>query len=320
MYGQLSPVEAKVLRFAKDRRDIQMFGQPDDGDVWDGKTSCTHTVWQFIFEFFKDKPITLNEINTKAGMPKNATSDGVNMRGMRPDEAKRLIKKLDLPYRLVFGASFKSLRAHLEKGPVMYAMRYGSAPEWRGYRYRGVKAESPFALHAGTTQLEGFNKGRHAVLLLADRQVLGGTAKEGTVTRNAGANVRAKADVASQLLGTLAVGSVVTIERTVKGGTWVIAKRPGTTWYRITAVDGTPTTDGFGVAEVFAASGQFAVKSDVVDTVVYRKDTNHGSGTRRERPAFDIIRREQAKREYLDYHDRLENVLYAAVPFESLIG
>ncbi len=52
--------------------------------------------------------------------------------------------------------------------------------------------------------------------------------------------------------------------------------------------------------------------------VVYRKEPNHGSGARPEKPAFDIITPAQAAKEYTDYHDRLGNTLYAAVPSRTI--
>ena len=59
----------------------------------------------------------------------------------------------------------------------------------------------------------------------------------------------------------LASGSVVTVGDTVTGDPWSGAcgdpARQGSTWYRITAVNGTPASTLFGTGEVYAISGAF---------------------------------------------------------------
>lgn len=50
-----------------------------------------------------------------------------------------------------------------------------------------------------------------------------------------------------------------------------------------------------------------------IRTDVYRKEPNHGSGARPERPPYDIIHASQARKEYNDYHDKLGISLYAAI-------
>jgi hypothetical protein len=52
----------------------------------------------------------------------------------------------------------------------------------------------------------------------------------------------------------------------------------------------------------------------VTHTDVFRKDPNHGSPRRPERPPFDVIFARQARLEYEDYRDKLGNLLYAAIP------
>lgn len=52
--------------------------------------------------------------------------------------------------------------------------------------------------------------------------------------------------------------------------------------------------------------------------IAYRKEPNHGSSARPEKPPYDEITTAQAKREYLDYRDKLGNTLYAAIPTRSL--
>jgi hypothetical protein len=51
---------------------------------------------------------------------------------------------------------------------------------------------------------------------------------------------------------------------------------------------------------------------------VFRKEPNHGSPARPEKPPYDRIFAHQAQREYNDYRDRLGMRLYAAVPTQPL--
>jgi len=53
-------------------------------------------------------------------------------------------------------------------------------------------------------------------------------------------------------------------------------------------------------------------------TEVYRKDPNHGSKNRPEKPPYDTLSDRQARIEYEDYHAKLGQSLYAAVPTRSM--
>src|SRR5262245_2897871 len=59
---------------------------------------------------------------------------------------------------------------------------------------------------------------------------------------------------------------------------------------------------------------RFGPDGAVTHTDVFRKDPNHGSPRRPERPPYDVIFARQARREYEDYRDKLGNMLYAAIP------
>lgn len=230
-YGDFdSAIEARVVQFLK-AHPLQQFGQPDDDWVWSGATACTHTVWQLIIWMVRNTHYSLNEINALAGMPHNPVGANGVKRGMNSGELQHLIDRLKLPYRIVWGASFTGLVAAAQKGPLFYAMRYGSAPEWKGYHYGSVVAEAPYAISGGKTQLTGFENGRHAVLLAGKRL------------------------------------------RTVDGQRQWVA---------------------------------------------YRKDPNHGSASRPERPPFDIISVTQATKEYNDFHALLGGTLYAAIPTATI--
>lgn len=52
---------------------------------------------------------------------------------------------------------------------------------------------------------------------------------------------------------------------------------------------------------------------------IYRKEPNHGSGSRPEKPSYDIIRESYAKAEYDAYRTILGNTPYAAIPTRSLV-
>lgn len=51
---------------------------------------------------------------------------------------------------------------------------------------------------------------------------------------------------------------------------------------------------------------------------VYRKDPNHGSAKRPEKPPYDTISSRQARIEYEAYHAVLGNALYAAIPTRAM--
>jgi hypothetical protein len=51
---------------------------------------------------------------------------------------------------------------------------------------------------------------------------------------------------------------------------------------------------------------------------VFRKEPNHGSPNRRERPPYDTLSDREARIEYEDYHKLLRNPLYAALPTRAL--
>jgi hypothetical protein len=68
--------------------------------------------------------------------------------------------------------------------------------------------------------------------------------------------------------------------------------------------------------------GYRSIISDISGKVVayraWRKDPNHGSPSRPERPPFDLIKTTQAKQEYLDYTDVSSSRVYCALPTRSL--
>lgn len=172
------PARLKRAILARRKRPTQQFGQPADDRVWGGKTACTHTVLQWLAWYVTGRWYTLNQVNTMAGAPTNATAlvrDGLRWRrvprGLREGEVKSFLKAAKLPYRVV--RDYTPLQvAHASKlGPVGFGHMYGWWPEWRGYRYGGVRADgrpNGYATpsgKAGRTQLAGFT-GRHFGLLL----------------------------------------------------------------------------------------------------------------------------------------------------------
>lgn len=164
-----SAIQRDAVLFARAHRDLQQFGQQHDDDVWQGQTACTHCCLQFIEYFVHGRKLTLNEVNHFAGMPRNANVAGVP-RGMRPAEIVTFIKATNLPYRLVTGRDWTEARTAALLGPVMYSMRMGSEPSWKGTVYHGIHAKAPFAKWAGRTQLTGDDV-RHAMLFLGEKPV-----------------------------------------------------------------------------------------------------------------------------------------------------
>jgi len=231
-----SAIDRKVRALLEAHPELQQFGQPDDGNVWDGRTACTHTCWQIVALLWLGRKFTLNHINTYAGMPARAKTSGGSPRGMRHEESAHLVATLKLPYKLITGRPWSEVQSAQRRGPVIYGTRYGSQPDQRGAHYDGATANglpNGYAIKNGRTQLTGFENGAHAVL---------------------GASARTL---------TMPSGHVVRVEE-------------------------------------------------------LRRDPNHGSPGRHERPAYDVITVQQAEREYDDYHDVLHRVTFAWVPTKAL--
>jgi hypothetical protein len=229
----------KATALARAHPELQQFGQASDDWVHNGATACTHTVCQFLARLWKGRALTLNQVNSLAGMPHNAVGSNGQPRGMNNTELARFFTAVGIPMVIRFGLSFETLMSYSNRGPVFYGMRYGSAPEWSGFHYQGVVADGKpngYARptgHAGKTQLQGFENGRHAVVMLGYLPVVDSTGK-------------------------------------------------------------------------------------VIRYDVWRKEPNHGSPARPEKPPYDVITSAQARREYDDYTHLLGNKAYAAIPTKSL--
>lgn len=233
-YGARKPRLARAVHVMLEHLNLQQFGQANDSYVWQGATACTHTICQSLYLIWNGRTLTLNEINKLAGMPVLARNAKGQPRGMNSRELQHFFDVTALPYAVRFGLSFDQLLPYANRAPVMYAMRYGTAPEWPNYVYQGHHSRAPFAIHGGKTQLSGAESIRHAVLMLGYRQVLD--------------------------------------DRTGK----------------------------------------------MVAYHVWRKEPNHNSPSRPEKPPYDVITGKQAKAEYEAYTTVLGNTPYAAVPLRSL--
>ncbi len=74
----------------------------------------------------------------------------------------------------------------------------------------------------------------------------------------AGANVRSAPSLSGALRVSLPLGASVTVGGTVSGGSWSsVCPTPqsGSTWYVVTAVNGTPVSSAYGAAALYAATG-----------------------------------------------------------------
>lgn len=223
--------DTRVRTFLEANTWAQQFGQAADGSVYDGKTACTHTCWQLIALFVTGKRYTLDQINTFAGMPYKAKAANGQPRGMRIDEQQTLIKRLGLPYVYKANLTWAQIQSFGTRGPVLYGVRYGSEPDWKGKAGADGRPNG-YARKFGRTQFVGAENIRHAVL--------------------------------------------------------------------------------FGLARgVTDASGR------VVRTEILRRDPNHGSPARQERPPYDIISPAQANKEYQDI-TTVGGTRFAFVPTKDL--
>jgi hypothetical protein len=173
---RLTALPASLLtawtRFCDANPNLQQFGQADDETTFNGATGCTHTILQVLIKAATGRYYTHDQISAIAGYPSASQNPG--MRGLysggSDDEAGRVIRHFGLPYQIVFGWSWSAIVSTANaRGPVMYGIRYGYWPEWKGYHYHGEIADgypNGFAALHGKTQLYGFESGYHAVLKL----------------------------------------------------------------------------------------------------------------------------------------------------------
>ena len=154
----MSTLSGAWRAFSQDNRHLQQFGQQDDESVFNGSTGCTHVVLQRLIKAKTGQYLTLDEISSIASYPWPANNP--RRRGMysggSDNEAGRVIARFRLPYRIVVGYRYETLRKYVNLGPVMLGVRYGYIPEWRGYRYGGLVADGQpngFAIRNGATQL-----------------------------------------------------------------------------------------------------------------------------------------------------------------------
>ena len=74
----------------------------------------------------------------------------------------------------------------------------------------------------------------------------------------AGVNVRSSASTSAAIKVRLSTGSTVTVVAKVSGGSWSATcptSKTGSTWYRISAVNGRSVSSLYGVSDVYAATG-----------------------------------------------------------------
>lgn len=166
------------LSFSINNTNLQQFGQSGDGSTYNGSTGCTHTVLQRLIKAKTGQHVTHDEISTIASYP--WPKHNPRMRGLysggEDNEVGRVMAHYHLPYILKSNLSWAGVMAAATKGPVLIGVRYGYWPEDVGYVYHGVKADGKpggFAFRNGKTQLRGFEKGYHAVLLLGQKMTDG---------------------------------------------------------------------------------------------------------------------------------------------------
>jgi hypothetical protein len=160
------------------RHPFGQFGTTDDECTDNGALGCTQTVWRFIAFVYKGKWYSHDQLSKMSGYP---CGGGSTNRGMYVSESIALVKALGLP--MVYKANLTSsqLLVASKIGPVLFATRYGSWPNWA--HYRGVTRPRPWARpydKAGRNQFTGF-VGSHANCLLGYQRI---TTTAGTFVRN----------------------------------------------------------------------------------------------------------------------------------------
>jgi hypothetical protein len=104
-----------------------------------------------------------------------------------------------------------------------------------------------------------------AILSSAVMSVAAPTEVFGTTTTMAaacsGVNVRTSASTSGAIRASIKIGTTVTVIATVSGGTWRVtcAGRTvsGSTWYRISAINGRTVKSLYGLTYLYAATGLF---------------------------------------------------------------
>jgi len=165
----------RIKRILK-RRNRYQFGQPPSTTttVAYGAVACTDTCIQLIVLAWLGKKVSLDEVRRRSRGPRDGS------RGLRPDEALRALRSYGLSYEVRSDLSAgEAMRIARNRGPIIVAENYWAHPQWKAYRYLGMRPLSGWALNergkrvrvgfarplkrAGLTQ-PTFRKG-HAVLL-----------------------------------------------------------------------------------------------------------------------------------------------------------
>lgn len=160
--------KSAALRVAKP---TQQFGQADSSYTAGGATGCTQTVLQYLALLWTGKWHSHNEISKMVGYPNMSLLPSAKRRGMVPAEVSAFIKKVGIPYTVVFDWPIEKVIAASQLAPVGIAVAYGWVPEWKGFRYKGIVSDGkpndyarPLG-KAGKTQLSGFSGGHMSVFL-----------------------------------------------------------------------------------------------------------------------------------------------------------
>jgi len=160
----------KRLRYFFRHNPFYQFGQPysTTKSTQYGSEGCTHTNIQALVKLWKGKDITHDEISRLCGYR-------AGQGGLTPVHLEILFKKLDLPYKMVYGLDAAEVLDYaMDRGPVLIATYYLFHPEMKDAKYLGTKADGkpngysrPLG-SAGKDQLTGFTGG-HSEILFAGR-------------------------------------------------------------------------------------------------------------------------------------------------------
>jgi len=153
-----TPVQRRrrhIKRILKRRNRFQ-FGQPPRTTrlVKAGAVACTDTCIQLIELAWHGKKVSLDDVRRSSGGPRDGS------RGLRPDEALRALRSYGLPYEVRSDLSAAdAMRIARNRGPIIVAENYWAHPQWKGYRYMGLRPLTGWAYNGQTKRVRvGFSR------------------------------------------------------------------------------------------------------------------------------------------------------------------
>ena len=173
-----------VLARAEADRRFQ-FGQPGAGTyLIPANNACGANAVQKVHHIWTGQRVTMNAVIRAAAWP--GPPADFSARGMLTSEVLRALAVLLRVQRAGYTGTTSATASDVvqlarHRGPVIVLYRYGTTPEWEGYRYRGQQADGVDSVtgrvvgyarepgRAGRNQLSGFDDGAHYVVVLSSK-------------------------------------------------------------------------------------------------------------------------------------------------------